>query len=596
MLLRPVASRLRRSASERSVFPGGPEHQARLELRFAMLRAWSISCVLVLSACSEDPAALDGGADGSLPDACTDPACVDPCAADPCMEAHSVCVAEGRMARCECEPGFHQVGALCEPDEGCTDSTCGGHGTCTLDDDGPSCACDAGYVGTNCEACDAGFLPDGNGGCSETPCSPNPCSERGRERCEATATGPECRCSAGWHDEGGDCVEDTTCSATTCGGHGACSMTGTDLSCACDDGWAGARCDACDETGGYHADGAGGCTMDPCLPSPCGEPMRGVCVAEPTGARCDCDPGTHDAGGACVIDDVCTPDSCSMRGECVIEGGVRACACDEGFAGDACERCDSGYHDDGAGGCTTDPCLPSPCTMPNRGMCSPGGAGTICECDAGYHEDGVGGCTTDPCRPDPCAASNQACRAVGGVAECYTPPCDDMNPCTIDAVAGGRCMHTMRADGSSCSTSICRRSEMCTAGVCGGGSAVVCDDSNPCTSDRCVEPTGCAYVNDDTLVPADSYACTVDRCSAGRASHTPSNALCDDALFCNGAETCVPGPTADPRGCLRSAAPVAPGPSTPCRSYGACDEASDSFPLSTLPAGASCDDHIACTR
>jgi hypothetical protein len=36
-LLRPATARFQRSASERIVFPGGPEHQARLQLRFAKL-------------------------------------------------------------------------------------------------------------------------------------------------------------------------------------------------------------------------------------------------------------------------------------------------------------------------------------------------------------------------------------------------------------------------------------------------------------------------------------------------------------------------------------------------------------------------------
>ncbi|HJL19134.1 MAG TPA: hypothetical protein RMH99_25950, partial [Sandaracinaceae bacterium LLY-WYZ-13_1] len=38
-----------------------------------------------------------------------------------------------------------------------------------------------------------------------------------------------------------------------------------------------------------------------------------------------------------------------------------------------------------------------------------------------------------------------------------------------------------------------------------------------------------------------------------------------------------------------------PEPSRPCRSYGACDEATDSFPLTVLGAGASCDDGLSCT-
>ena len=60
-----------------------------------------------------------------------------------------------------------------------------------------------------------------------------------------------------------------------------------------------------------------------------------------------------------------------MNGTCAVLDGVRVCTCDAGFAGATCDACDtdSGYHADGAGGCTTDDCLPDPCTtVPNRGV------------------------------------------------------------------------------------------------------------------------------------------------------------------------------------------------------------------------------------
>ena len=115
------------------------------------------------------------------------------------------------------------------------------------------------------------------------------------------------------------------------------------------------------------------------------------------------------------------------------------------------------HHDDGMGGCTDDVCVPSPCTVPNRGVCSVDAGGLAgCGCDAGFHDDGAMGCTTDPCTPSPCAALGLACRVTGGVAECYTPVCNDGNPCT-DAycVEGGRCVYPVRADGVSCSTTLC---------------------------------------------------------------------------------------------------------------------------------------------
>ena len=59
----------------------------------------------------------------------------------------------------------------------------------------------------------------------------------------------------------------------------------------------------------------------------------------------------------------------------------------------------------------------------------------------------------------------------------------------------------------------CNGTEICSNGVCLDGTAPDCDDGVSCTVDSC---------NEDT-----------DSCD-----NTASNALCDDGLFCNGAETC----------------------------------------------------------
>ena len=53
-------------------------------------------------------------------------------------------------------------------------------------------------------------------------------------------------------------MPDTTCMEESCAGHGVCDDAGGSVSCACEAGWGGAYCDACDEAGGWHADGAGG--------------------------------------------------------------------------------------------------------------------------------------------------------------------------------------------------------------------------------------------------------------------------------------------------------------------------------------------------
>jgi hypothetical protein len=82
----------------------------------------------------------------------------------------------------------------------------------------------------------------------------------------------------------------------------------------------------------------------------------------------------------------------------------------------------------------------------------------------------------------------------------------------------------------------CNGVETCVGGFCQAGTAVNCSDGVACTNDSCNEGT--------------------DSCD-----HVPSNALCNDGLFCNGAETCHLT-----LGCQDGTDPCAPGQ---------CDEAND---------------------
>src|SRR5262249_52294339 len=148
----------------------------------------------------------------------------------------------------------------------------------------------------------------------------------------------------------------------------------------------------------------------------------------------------------------------------LVDGGV-SCACDPGWAPPSCATCDTGYHPDGMGGCTTNPCLPNLCTGAHQTTCTVGGTMAVCSCDPGYHANGMGGCTNDPSLPTPCVAQNQACQDVGGQPNCFTPNCDDMNPCTADTVVMGACVHTPVADGTACALSPCLTGQACQAGT-----------------------------------------------------------------------------------------------------------------------------------
>ncbi len=289
---------------------------------------------------------------------------------------------------------------------------------------------------------------------------------------------------------------------------------------------------------GPHADLRGIDAFNPCSPNPCNQPHRSECQAVSGGAPlCSCDPGYHDESGACVLDASCTPTTCGGHGTCSAAdgGGSVSCACDPGWAPPFCAGCAPGYHDDGVGGCTTDPCLPNPCTMPNQTVCAAG----ACSCDPGYHDDGAGHCTNDPCTPNPCTAMNQACRAVGGSAQCYTPGCDDMNPCTNDVVSGGVCTNTPVTDGTACVTSACLTGQSCHGGACTGGSATSCDDHNPCTVDGCVAASGCTHA---PQLPGagcdDGIACTSgDQCTASGACAGTVTASCALTSTCSSTQS-----------------------------------------------------------
>jgi hypothetical protein len=140
-------------------------------------------------------------------------------------------------------------------------------------------------------------------------------------------------------------------------------------------------------------------------------------------------------------------------------------------------------------------------------------------------------CTVDTCNP-----------AVGCVHTPYDAACDDHDPCTRDRCDPARgCVHGAQRLGT------------------------VCDDGDPCTTgDRC-RATGCAG---DAMKCSDPYACTDDRCVAGRCESTPADSNCDGGACAQA--SCRPGdPAADRRGCVTT--PVEEG--QPCTDDGvACTD------------------------
>ncbi len=150
-------------------------------------------------------------------------------------------------------------------------------------------------------------------------------------------------------------------------------------------------------------------------------------------------------------------------------------------------------------------------------------------------------CTGDPdCDDGLWCNGAETCNLGTGQCEAGTPPlvCDDGVACTDDSCNEGTQACDYVPNNGNCDNGLyCDGAETCDAGLgCQAGAAINCDDGVGCTDDACNEST--------------------DQCD-----NVPNNGLCDDGLFCNGAETC--NTVLD---CQAGSDPCAPDP---------CDEIND---------------------
>ena len=227
-------------------------------------------------------------------------ALMNPCSANgTCSDTGGVvtciCAAGWGDPTCSsCYPGYHQVMGACVLDTSCEPATCSFAGTCSADGGMASCACNAGYTGSACDSCAAGFV----------------------------------------RDSGHACVAIPTCAANQCGSNGACVVSGAQTLCTCATGWAGLACDTCYP--GYHsaaADGGTACVLDTqCEADTC--LMHGSCQADGGTVTCTCDPGY--SGNNCETGtDNCTNNACGS-GQCVDQPQGYACLCTNNTWGMSC--------------------------------------------------------------------------------------------------------------------------------------------------------------------------------------------------------------------------------------------------------------------
>jgi len=208
-------------------------------------------------------------------------------------------------------------------------------------------------------------------------------------------------------------------------------------------------------------------------------------------------------------------------------------------------------------------------------------------------------------------------RCIAGACQAGAPlQCDDGDACTVDScepTAG--CAHHDTAcptacgpgdDGLRCSDgSACTVVDTCTGGVC-VGTALNCDDGDPCTTDNCDAGLGCVYVEeanppncvsdchmvaDHTPCPGDGDPCTQDGCLEGACQIGLRQFVrqCDDGDRCNGDEFC-----SSVKGCQ-------PGPPPVCDDGDLCNGVETCVPATGCQAGTpaadgtACDDGQVCT-
>ncbi len=300
--------------------------------------------------------------------------------------------------------------------------------------------------------------------------------------------------------------------------------------------WNGKTCDgfaeklSCDKAPGEAAcKSTKGCAWTSCNPT-----NKGVETCDGVDNDCDgvTDNATTPAGAICDDGDLCT--------------GTEVCAAGKCAAGKALTCAAKACHDascDKAKGCVYTPNSATcddnnPCTEGDtcaKGSCAPGKAKDCSDGDA---------CTKDTCvveggKGSPATAK---CQSVADGAAA----CDDSNPCTDDSCDPKTgCQHTNNTkpcdDGDACtggagggkgakSAGPLPGGDVCKAGTCTPGTAVVCNDGNACTDDSCDKAKGCVAL-DNAATCDDGNACTKsDACAQGTCKGAATS--CDDKNVC----------------------------------------------------------------
>ena len=163
-----------------------------------------------------------------------------------------------------------------------------------------------------------------------------------------------------------------------------------------------------------------------------------------------------------------------------------------------------------------------------KGVCNPDGSCSVKQAD----ED-------DPCSDSDSCTIGDVCKQ--GKCKGTALSCDDKNPCTDDFCDPSKkdaCVHAPVAKP-------CGQGDLCTSFACVAGACVAkptapCDDGNPCTADTCDAKLGCVYKAvpnapcDDKNVCTDNDICKFGKCVGSTKTCSDNNPCTEDSCSADG--------------------------------------------------------------
>jgi hypothetical protein len=455
--------------------------------------------------------------------------------ASACNADDSVCTKDDVCVNGSCVPGAAIVcddnnvctTDSCDPKEGCKFTPADGtpcnadDSECTMSDSclagacepGPKKSCDTG------DQCIEGKCNVLNGKCAYVVKDTSPCNDGNPCTAGELCKGEQCLGSAV------NCDDQNGCTADSCDPKTGCVHA--NLTSVCDDKDACTENDVCGEGAckGAAVDVAKKCDdSNPCTTDSC-DTVKGCVHAPGSGAVCD-------DGNNCTVGDKCESGVCaSGKNDCDCKADLDCAGMEDGNLCNGtlycnkvqlpfkCEtkvdtiiKCDESVN----GPCQTNVC------NPQSGLCGLVKKPKDLPCDA---DDNV--CTkNDSCQDGQC---------VAGLVQ----TCNDNNPCTSDSCdAQTGCKFTNNTSPCDADQNACSVGDVCEVGSCVAGKKTVCDDGEGCTKDTCDPVSGKCAFEKLTASCSDDNACTSgDACAQNNSTNTYTcvsgkAVVCDDSNVC----------------------------------------------------------------